>query len=243
LDFNISDEEEFNPDKLRSNLERLYMTVIIGLINFAKHIIRLRSWREKKRTAAFCSVSSTCRFLEHTEANDIQVYFAAWFFHCLVPLSFTVLTVLVAYPPARTLLFPPAPIALVSHKDGGIQKPKAGQLGTDDTVTGAPEVHKGEAAEQEAYNFTASLGTVIISSATGEHPTEDKVDGKGDSQALSRKSVAGQVVDTKAATSGQKADKTADKSKKPMEAVVWENVRPVMRSIADVCDIWERFAK
>ncbi|RPA77429.1 hypothetical protein BJ508DRAFT_212779 [Ascobolus immersus RN42] len=224
LDLNISDDEEFNPDKLRSNLERLYMTVIIGLIDFAKHIVRLRSWKEKKRTAAFCGV-----------------YFAAWFLHCIVPLSFTVLTILVAYPPARALLFPPAPIALVDHKDGGIQKPKAGQLGTDDTVTGAPEVHKGEAQEQEAYNFTASLGTVIISSATGENPTEDNVDGK-DSKALSRKSVAGQVVDTKASTSGQKADKAADKSKKPMEAVVWENVRPGMRAIADICDMWERFA-
>jgi Protein of unknown function (DUF3292) len=28
LDVNIADEEEFSPDKLRSNLERLYMTVV-----------------------------------------------------------------------------------------------------------------------------------------------------------------------------------------------------------------------
>ena len=28
LDFNIAEEEEFSPDKLRSNLERLYMTVV-----------------------------------------------------------------------------------------------------------------------------------------------------------------------------------------------------------------------
>lgn len=28
LDLNISDEEEFSPDKLRGNLERLYMTVV-----------------------------------------------------------------------------------------------------------------------------------------------------------------------------------------------------------------------
>lgn len=28
LDLNIADEEEFSPDKLRSNLERLYMTVV-----------------------------------------------------------------------------------------------------------------------------------------------------------------------------------------------------------------------
>jgi hypothetical protein len=30
LDLNISPNEEFSPDKLRSNLERLYMTVVSG---------------------------------------------------------------------------------------------------------------------------------------------------------------------------------------------------------------------
>lgn len=28
LDMNIADEEEFSPDKLRANLERLYMTIV-----------------------------------------------------------------------------------------------------------------------------------------------------------------------------------------------------------------------
>ena len=57
LDLNIADEDEFSPDKLRANIERLYMTVIVGLIGFGKHIARLRSWREPRRTAAFCTVS------------------------------------------------------------------------------------------------------------------------------------------------------------------------------------------
>ena len=57
LDCNIVDEDEFSPDKLRSNVERLYMTVIIGLMGFGKHIARLRSWREPRRTGAFCAVS------------------------------------------------------------------------------------------------------------------------------------------------------------------------------------------
>ena len=56
LDLNIADEDEFSPDKLRSNIERLYMTVIIGLIAFGKHIVRLRSWREPRRTGAFAAV-------------------------------------------------------------------------------------------------------------------------------------------------------------------------------------------
>ena len=56
LDLNIADEDEFSPDKLRANIERLYMTVIIGVMGFGKHIARLRSWREPRRTAAFCTV-------------------------------------------------------------------------------------------------------------------------------------------------------------------------------------------
>jgi hypothetical protein len=31
LDLNIADEEEFSPDKLRANVERLYMTVVCML--------------------------------------------------------------------------------------------------------------------------------------------------------------------------------------------------------------------
>lgn len=58
LDLNIVDDDEFSPDKLRSNIERLYMTVIIGMMGFGKQIARLRSWREPRRTGAFCAVGS-----------------------------------------------------------------------------------------------------------------------------------------------------------------------------------------
>lgn len=62
LDLNIADEEEFSPDKLRSNVERLYMTVIIGLMGMGNHIARLRSWREPRRTASFFTVSFALAF-------------------------------------------------------------------------------------------------------------------------------------------------------------------------------------
>ena len=58
LDLFIADEDEFSPDKLRANIERLYMTIGIGVIGFGKHIARLRSWREPRRTGAFCTVCS-----------------------------------------------------------------------------------------------------------------------------------------------------------------------------------------
>ncbi|KAE8556883.1 hypothetical protein EYB25_001589 [Talaromyces marneffei] len=68
-ELNPVEDEEFSPDKLRSNIERLYMTVIVGLMNLWKHIVRLRSWREQRRTAAFC-----------------VTYFAAWLLDIVVPM-------------------------------------------------------------------------------------------------------------------------------------------------------------
>jgi hypothetical protein len=62
LDLNIADEDEFSPDKLRSNVERFYMTVIIGLMGMWNHIARLRSWREPRRTTAFLVVGDTACF-------------------------------------------------------------------------------------------------------------------------------------------------------------------------------------
>ena len=69
LDLNIVDEEEFSPDKLRSNVERLYMTVVIGLMGLGKHIARLRSWREPRRTGAFCAVSTR----EPNDSMDLKL--------------------------------------------------------------------------------------------------------------------------------------------------------------------------
>ena len=61
LDLNVADEDEFSPDKLRATAERLYMTVGISMIAFAKHIVRLRSWNETRRTGSFCAVSIRIR--------------------------------------------------------------------------------------------------------------------------------------------------------------------------------------
>lgn len=56
LDFTREDDDEFSPDKLRATIERFYTTVVVGLTNCIKHIARLRSWKEPRRTAAFCTV-------------------------------------------------------------------------------------------------------------------------------------------------------------------------------------------
>jgi hypothetical protein len=119
------------------------------MMGFGKQVVRLRSWRETRRTASFCTA-----------------YFLAWIFDLIMPLVFITLIALITYPPCRPVLFPPAPIALVSGT-GGVQKPKAGVLGSHDSATGAPENHKGEAVEQEASNFVNGIASVALSSATG----------------------------------------------------------------------------
>lgn len=152
LDLNIADDEEFSPDKLRTSIERFYMNIVVGILGAVNHIARLRSWREKRRTAGFCAA-----------------YFTAWALDLVVPLLTVTLIVLITYPPARDFLFPPAPIALVDKSTGGIQKPAAGVLGSHDSATGAPENHKGEAVEKEASNFVEGIASVAVSSATGKH--------------------------------------------------------------------------
>ncbi|KAL2127048.1 hypothetical protein VTI74DRAFT_11426 [Chaetomium olivicolor] len=145
LDLNIADEEEFSPDKMRANIERLYMTVGVGMLAAVKHIARLRSWRETQRTGCFAAA-----------------YFIAWLFDFLALLLSAILLSLIAFPRTREILFPPAPVSLVDSKTGGVQKPKSGVLGSHDSATGAPENHKGEAVEQEASNFVSALAKTTV---------------------------------------------------------------------------------
>lgn len=229
LDLNIADEEEFSPDKLRANLERLYMTVIIGLLATVKHIARLRSWRETRRTAWFTGV-----------------YFAAWAVDLLIPLLSLTLITLIAYPPSRAIMFPPAPMALVNSSGGGVQKPKAGVLGSHDSATGAAENHKGEAVEQEASNFVNGIAHIALSSATGKHPDngpgDDDDDGAAGDAAPDPSSLAIAAADAKDVASGGKPGAKHDKTKVPMETAMWTKMRPVMHALADIADSWERFA-
>lgn len=143
LDFEIADHEEFSPEKLRAQLERLYMVVLVSLFSVWVHVVRLRSWREWQRTSAF-----------------MAAYSVAWLLDLLMPAIIAFLIILVLLPPARHKCFPPAPLSLIHYKTGGIRKPPAGVLASDDSVTGAPEKHKGEAVEQEAHSFVTSIATV-----------------------------------------------------------------------------------
>ncbi|KAH9871818.1 hypothetical protein J1614_006075, partial [Plenodomus biglobosus] len=225
LDMNIADEEEFSPDKLRANIERLYMTIGIGMMAFGKHIVRLRSWRETRRTAGACAG-----------------YFLAWYLDLIMPAISLVLITLIVYPESRGVMFPPAPIALVSSK-GGVQKPKSGTLGSTDSATGAPENHKGEAVEQEASNFVNGFASIALSSATGKHPQGEPPEGDShDDKVPDPTRIAIGAADAKDKASGAIPGKEHDKTKVPMETAMWTKMRPIMHGLADVTDTWERFA-
>jgi hypothetical protein len=214
LDLNIADGEEFSPDKLRANIERLYMTVIVGMVGFGKHIARLRSWRERNRTVAF-----------------MVVYFVAWALDFLIPTVIAFVMVLIVYPPFRNYCFPPAPLSLISGKTGGIQKPPAGVLGSDDSLTGAPEKHQGEAVEQEASNFVNSFTSIAISSAAGKHPQGDPHDedqSKLESNAPDPTDIAIGASDAKEKAAGGEPNSVHDKTKEPMSAAMWSKTRPIM---------------
>ncbi|KAI0803485.1 hypothetical protein GGR55DRAFT_700028 [Xylaria sp. FL0064] len=226
LDLNVSDEEEFSPDKLRATVERFYMTVVIGLLAAVKHIARLRSWRETRRTSYFCAA-----------------YFIAWLFDFLAPLLAVTLITLIVYPRSRGILFPPAPVSLVDAKSGGVQKPKAGVLGSHESATGAPENHKGEAVEQEATNFFNGFTAVVLTSATGKHPQANPQQGEEnspDDHVPDPTGLAVKAAEAKdVAAGGQKASKH-DKTKVPVENAIWSKMRPIMHGISDVTDTWER---
>lgn len=195
-------------------------------MGFGKHIARLRSWRETRRTAWFCTA-----------------YFLAWIFDLIWPLMTITLVTLVVHPPAREFLFPPAPMALVSASTGGVQKPKAGTLGSTDSATGAPENHKGEAVEQEASNFVNGIASVALASATGKHPQGEPPSQDTGDAIPDPTSIAVSAANAKDKAAGDKTSAEHDKTKVPMETAMWTQMRPIMHGISDVADTWERFAK
>ncbi|KAH6695704.1 hypothetical protein F5X68DRAFT_266984 [Plectosphaerella plurivora] len=223
LDLNIAEEEEFSPEKLRAQIERLYMTVIVGLFSFSKQIVRLRSWRETRRTSAF-----------------LAVYTAAWLLDVVVPVVSLFLMVLVLHPPSRVYCFPPAPPALIDSSTGGVKKPASGVLASEDSITGAPEKYRGEAVEQEAHSFVSSISSLVVSTAAGKHPQGDPPNSE-ESAAPDPADVTQDVVSAKDKSNGAQPGTSHDKTKKPVTQAVWVKARPAMHGLAEFVDTWERF--
>lgn len=252
IDVNIADKDEFTPDKLRSTLERLYMTIGLGLAAFFKHIARLRSWKEYKRTTVF-----------------LVAYLIGWVLNYPMTVLFTLLTILLASPRSRRVLFPPAPLAAISAKTGEARVPKAGHLGSE-SLTGAAESYKGEAVEQEATNLVGSVAHMAVSTAIGNdsskvqhHNTDDgdqgdvsidddateaEVDGekrlaKEEENTPDPASMALASKDAQSKVKGDKkhADNQKDHSAEAVHSSVWAGAQPLLHALEDVADTWERF--
>ena len=138
-------------------------------------------------------------------------------------------------------MFPPAPLALVDTKTGGVQTPSAGVLGSHDSATGAPENHRGEAVENEASNFVAGFATVAMSSATGKHEQADPEHDRLAKSVPDPTNIAAHATDAKAQTNGTAPAATHDKTKQPMQDAIWTKMRPTMHILGDIADGWERF--
>lgn len=146
----------------------------------------------------------------------------------------------------------------MSGTSGNIQIPKAGTLGSKDSLSGAPEAHKGEAVEQEARHFVSGIATLAISTAAGKGPGEDGNGnsvggGEAEAQGTNKPATAieGAIPDPVGAVAGATESKhlasgdvaTQDPAKQPVEEAMWNKMRPFMRIITNVSDTWERFGK
>ncbi|KAJ5643654.1 uncharacterized protein N7484_006161 [Penicillium longicatenatum] len=224
LDLTQSADDEFSPEKLRTTLERFYTTVIIGLTSLIKHIARLRSWKEPRRTAIFCTV-----------------YAVAWLLNQLIPSLLMALLALVVFPSCRPVMFPPAPLALVDKNTGGVQKPKAGVLGSHDSMTGAPENFKGEAAEQEASNLVSGVATVAVGSAVGKNDQAVPEDAALEGAVPDATDIVDRSVDAQSVAQGGIPADSHDKTRQPMKQSVLDAANLSMQVINDITDTYEKF--
>ena len=167
----------------------------------------------------------------------------AWAVDLLAPTFFSLLIVLVISPESRSSLFPPAPIALVDKDTGGVQKPKAGVLGSHDSVTGAPENMKGEAAEQEASNLIASVASVAVGSVAGKHDQGTPEDAPIESSVPDAMEIVTNAADAQTAAHGEATDETHDKTRQPMKDTVYNAANISMRVLSDIIDTYERLGK
>lgn len=234
--------DSYSADKLRTALERLYLTIFVGVASGLKHVARIRSWTETSRTAWFCTI-----------------YFASWYKNLLVPMFLVFLLTLVLFPSARPILFPPAPLAAIDSKTGQVKKPVAGSLGSKDSMTGAEERFKGEALESEANDFVTGLSSIAVGVAVGKEgdgagPTQDGEEdhtlspstneGPVDEKIPDVTDVAGAVDAQQAAsTSGDGSEKTKKQTAAPVEQAMWDNLKFAMAALGTVIDVWEMTGK
>ena len=150
---------------------------------------------------------------------------------------------LILSPSWRLRLFPPAPIALVDKDTGGVQKPKAGLLGSHNSITGAPERYKGEAAEQEASNLMTGMASVAVGSAAGKHEQGVPKGAPMEGIVPDAMEIASSAADAQNAAHGKIPSDSHDKTRQPMREVVMDAANVLMQIISDTTDIFEKLEK
>lgn len=145
LDANTYKPAQSSPEHLQAQMERFYMTVMVTMFAFWKHIARLRSWKEWRRTASFLFI-----YVMALVADQLGTAFLL------------VLIGLIISPAFRHMLFPFMPPSTINSETGGVQRLPNGMLGKGQSITGAPENYEGEVIELEAQSFFSSLSKVFI---------------------------------------------------------------------------------
>jgi len=140
-------------------------------------------------------------------------------------------------------MFPPAPIALVDKDTGGVQKPKAGVLGSHDSITGAPEKYKGEAAEKEASNLVTSVASVAVGSAAGKHDQGVPEDAPLEGAVPDAMDIVSNTADAQRAAQGHIPFDSHDKTRQPMKKAIMDGANMAMQVISDTTDTFEKVAK
>ncbi|KAM0094680.1 hypothetical protein ACP6JD_001950 [Aspergillus fumigatus] len=230
LDLNRAQDEQFPPEKLRITIERFYTSVVVELVGFCRHIARLRSWKEPRRTAVFCAVSYDTEFLmsELDLMRAVQGYFIAWLLDVVIFTLSGLLIALILCPPLRRALFPGA-----SPASTDLENSTPGDPRTQDSIIGTSERHKGEAAELEAQNLVNNVATIAMTSATGKYGQAVPEDAE---EVAEPESLA-DVVD---AAEGLDESVTAE-SQKPMKRKVANATDEIMRTMNDITDTYEKF--
>ncbi|KAG7290906.1 hypothetical protein NEMBOFW57_000911 [Staphylotrichum longicolle] len=136
-------------------------------------------------------------------------------------------------------------MALTDMATGGLTKPRAGVLGATDAVTGAPENFKGEAVENEASNFVTGVVGIAVNTLTAQDPEDEPENQKGESHPTDNMPHPNEATTLFAVAKDKAAgisEPSHDKSKYPMETIMWSKMLPLLRLLHFVSDNWERVA-
>lgn len=162
----------------------------------------------------------------------------AWSVDLLVPAILSVLVVLIWSPRIRPVMFPPDP-RVKGSMNAADESQATGESTSPDGLTGAPERHKGETAEQEASQLVDSLASVAIQGAAAKYGQTVPEDAPAEEPGPDTPEAATATI-ADAQTETSPADNQAEK---PMKKKVSKGTDEVMRVASDIADMYEKLAK